>query len=112
MFQAGSEHADRAVRGLLHALCALCRFGLLLGLLLLVLTVVGGAMLLHYWNHPEALPYSTLQQLQSMAQTGAPLQQACSAGSFPLHQQVCSWVARAVRVLPDDQYMEAMHDEL
>lgn len=86
--------------------------GLLLGLLLLGLTVVGGAMLLHYWNHPEALPYSTLQQLQSMAQAGAPLQQACSAGSFPLHQQVCSWVARAVRVLPDDQYMEAMHDEL
>jgi hypothetical protein len=83
-----------------------------LGLLLLVIAVVGGAVLLHYYNHPEALPYGTLQQLQHMSQQGTPLQQACSTGSFPLHEQVCGWVQKAVRVLPDEQYLEAMHDEL
>lgn len=87
-----------------------CRLGTLLGLLLLVVAVVGGALLLHYWNHPEALPYSYLEQLQQSSRQGR-LQEFCT-GSSPLHEQVCSWVQRAVRVLPDEQYMQGMHDEL
>jgi hypothetical protein len=81
---------------------------LLLAVLLLALLVFGGALLLHYWNHPELLPYTTLQRLQQASQQG-PLQQACSAGSFPLHQHVCGWVQRAVRVLPPEHFG---HDEL
>lgn len=91
-----------------------CRWSFIAGCVLLVMFVLLGAFALHYWHHPEALPYGWLQQLQQSSQQGW-VHDTCSTGSGKLpvlQQQVCRWVQRAVRVLPDQHYMQAMHDEL
>lgn len=88
-----------------------CRFGLILFLLLLAAAAIA---IMHFWQHPEQLPYQLLQQLQQWStQPDHPVTQACSAGSswekVPLQQPVCSWVQKAASVLPGPEYV---HDEL
>lgn len=79
---------------------------------MLSIVVVVAAVVLHFMQHPEQLPYQLLQQLQQWSkQPDHPLTQACSTGStwesFPLQQPVCGWVQKASRLLPDYG-----HDEL
>jgi hypothetical protein len=84
-------------------------------LLLFLLLCLAAATLLHFYQHPEALPYTALQYLQQYHKR-PDIAQRCSSGSssssaFPLQLQACEWLQRAAEVLPDELYAQ-QHDEL
>jgi hypothetical protein len=81
-------------------------------LLLFLLLCLAAATLLHFYQHPEALPYTALQFLRQFYRR-PDIAQRCSSssGAFPLQPQACEWLQRAAEVLPDELYAQ-QHDEL
>jgi hypothetical protein len=99
----------------------------MLVVIILSLLFMALLMLSHYWQHPEQLPYTALQQIQQWSQQEQ-VSEVCRSGSFlsssscsssgsgcfPLEQQlvsqVCGWVHKAANVLPPDAAY-SYHDE-
>ncbi|WIA42361.1 hypothetical protein OEZ86_008370 [Tetradesmus obliquus] len=81
-------------------------------LLLFLLLCLAAAALLHFYQHPEALPYTALQYLQQYHKRPDIVQRCSSSeGALPLQPQACEWLQRAAEVLPDELYRQ-QHDEL